>query len=131
MTWAPSVEQRIRHLAGAGKTAEDISRALSPEFQLSRNAVIGFCRRKKIALTGTGGRKRGSRNHRPSMPGPVAAPQKPAYDPLPATGAISLADAGPDACRWIIGEPRQQNICGHNTASGRSYCPTHARICYQ
>lgn len=45
---------------------------------------------------------------------------------------IPFNDLGPDACRWIDGEPTADApACGHPTSANSPWCPAHRRIVYQ
>lgn len=48
-------------------------------------------------------------------------------EPLNGVG-VSLWDARPNQCRWIIGEPKDMTFCGHEQRKGSSYCQSHFEL---
>lgn len=118
------------------------------EMCVSRNAVIGKCKREKIQMSrkGHGGRlgpkggpsqrQKRVRTGRPVVvkPTPVA-PQKlvaavpyvPAVDPL-VPGTVALVDLG-EGCKWPSGDPAL--FCGAMRMDGMPYCAGHCRMAYR
>jgi hypothetical protein len=41
---------------------------------------------------------------------------------------ISLTEAFPNQCRWVLYEPRSLLICGAQVVSGRPYCLMHLQL---
>lgn len=103
----------------------------------SRNAVIGKANREKIPPSiapNTGNRRPRKepppepvvklRVRRPIPPPPeVAAPICAEIEPR----MISLAELGPDECRWPYGDSAPFLFCGHVVIAG-SYCGVHDEL---
>jgi GcrA cell cycle regulator len=52
---------------------------------------------------------------------------------MPAPLCVPLLDLKESMCRWPIGDPQDDDFhfCGHEKASGISYCEHHARVAFQ
>jgi len=46
---------------------------------------------------------------------------------------VPLLDLNESSCRWPIGDPQDDSFhfCGHDKASGSSYCEHHGRVAFQ
>lgn len=140
------VEARIREMAATGVS----SRVIAETMGMTRNAVIGLCRRRGIPLLQSGGTKPGSTKRRPSIkrrPTTILNPKTvsvartrakmpdlpfhklPDNDALPEHKLLGLMDLKHNNCRWIYGRPGidMKGYCGLQTRVGSSYCEFHFR----
>lgn len=119
--WPLDLDRKCRELAEAGLSAAEISSALILK---SRNAVIGYCKRKNISLSWQRRRKR-EKQAPVSFDAAKAAtvqiknipPQRLSFSPM-------------KTCQFIPGEPQYRKFCGRRVFSG-SYCENHYYICVQ
>ena len=113
----------------------------------TKNAVIGFCYRRKIALPKMGRRMEYPSKRIPTIDNP---PSKPRHYfrissktkskigesiPLPPETVARMESVPwPPArgqCNFIIGDPKNMKCCGCTTTLGRIYCPAHMAAAYQ
>lgn len=141
-----AVIERIRELAAPDElSAGQIAAALG----LTRNAVIGLCRRRGIKLRAP--RQRAIRlaqwspRRKPTLARavvPVIIVDLDDYrPPLPACEAVAdatpsesvaFADLRAGQCRWIDGQPDglETRYCGVRTVPGKSWCAKHYHQCF-
>lgn len=149
INWTPERIEELRRLADGNANAGQIATILN----VTRNTVVGKCRRAKITLHGApvikpdGPRKRRrSHKRRPLtlvLPGARHALTVPESKPAPipnSYAAIDLANApqglsifaiGRDQCRWPLNDVdpiSQFRMCGKESCG--SYCASHARRAY-
>jgi hypothetical protein len=135
--WTPEEDSLCREMAAqkssSGVIAESINR--------TRHAVVGYCNRNDIPLLGP---RFGinARVRRRTGPDSVQAPIKPYRKlgnlPMPPPVPLppktipehSLEAAGPEDCRFILGDARAMTICGHPVRGGSSFCDLHHAICW-
>lgn len=145
MIWHPDQVELVRSLAAGHLSAAEMGRRLG----VTRNAIIGLCRRRGIVLrcpkqrfTKTG--KPIERKPKPAKPAKtprqpdiVAAPQIEGAPFTPRTAGIvsqriPLLDLNPFHCRWPDDErdPRtgRHTFCGHIKQIGSSYCVAHGAL---
>lgn len=127
--------------------AEGLSHSeLAQMFGVSRNAAIGKAYRLRLpgrpisaamkrhhAKRGGHSPRRHTRGGKPSLVrmSPVVALPRPQPPSRPTSETqVSLMDAKPSQCRFIIGESNgpETVFCG---APGRPWCPFHRRLAYQ
>lgn len=138
--WSDTRVTTLRTLWLDGLSASQIARQLGG---VTRNAVIGKVHRLGIAERGAAsapGRKARSASSRPARPAraarpAVVRPSRPAPASAPrlvlaseGPGLVSdLARLGAHACKWPIGDPKDDgfSFCGRQ-AQGR-YCTAHER----
>lgn len=92
---------------------------------MTRNSVIGFCRRKGIILKGVGkGFRRGERPELQKPKSKEAEIAKAVFRSKP----VQLRDAREHECRWIEGDALGQQCCGAMVVRiGMPYCAEHQR----
>lgn len=136
---------RIVEMWNAGKSAGEIAH----HFKVTRNQVMGkvsrlrkegvflrtaaspLARVKVIEVKTDRGWKKRKDTTRP----PVAVSLKPieqfVFDFGPVETNIDILQLTPHSCRYIVGEDRRRGAlyCGE-PKSYRSYCETHAKLCY-
>lgn len=145
MSWTDDRVLLLRKLWGEGRTAAEIARELGG---VTRNAVIGKAHRLKLSnrvspiqqntkkpVAKPVQERRFTEASNDSAAAVFVAP-KPVYKPVPEfrTGTLySLMDLKPRACRWPVGDPREEGFgfCGCDSVSGLPYCPDHAKVAYQ
>lgn len=69
-------------------------------------------------------RKRGETNQRRKPTYAQDADLADKVEPLNGVG-VSLWDAQPNQCRWVVGDPKAMTFCGHEKRAGSSYCQSH------
>jgi len=148
MAWHPDQVELVRSLAAEHLSAAEMGRRLG----VTRNAIIGLCHRRGIALNDRKLRytKTGKPIERkPPPPKPttsVKAPIGPKVVIVPKIGAapftpraadvvsqrIPLIELNPFHCRWPDDErdvkTGQHTFCGHIKRPGSSYCPAHTQL---
>lgn len=120
---------KIRDLCSKGFSYVQVMK----ELEMTKGRLSGLCSRNGITF---GYRKVKSKqltlvaNHHykitpippvSSLPPPKAHPK----------GSIPMLHARNDQCVWIIGEPRDQYVCGDPIELGRPYCNRHTNDAYQ
>ena len=143
--WTSRLDE-LKRLVSERWTASQIGQ----HFGVSRNAIIGICGRKMIALQGarTGWHGAPPPKRRPKHPklsngtraiARARAVAQGTAKPKPRAAlpvefdqnipTISLLDLGPKTCRWPIGNPGQPGFgfCGQDNG-GNVYCAHHAMI---
>jgi len=144
MSWRTSDNfALLRHLASQGKSANFIAWQMGSN--CTRNAVVGYCQRKGIHLTGKPGKqgipekkreivKTERRNFGWSMKPSPAKRTSPLADPTlsdpkwSCSTSIALMDARDIHCRWPVGSPAMR-CCG-NKVVHQSYCEKHADVAF-
>lgn len=139
-TWTDDRIEVLTKLWRDGQSAAAIARSLGG---VTRNAVIG-----KVHRLGLSGRRPPSRPgarrpqaakseaRQPRLAGPrLGAPTSPtrvAVEAPPLVGLTDMATVGRRACRWPIGDPKDEtfSVCGRPAARG-AYCASHGRIAYR
>lgn len=134
----PGLLDRMKQLAGTGKSASEIAPTLSHEYRVrvTRNAVIGKCQRTATPLRGSV--RAGAR---PAVRRP-AKPRKPRLHPLasmpygPPVRPLSIVEVGPSQCRYPVeGTGADMKVCGAKTHKVGDrhlpYCQHHACIAYE
>ena len=55
------------------------------------------------------------------------------YLKLPKRELPTLADLGPDQCRWPFGDPKKEDFhfCAERVSPGKPYCPSHCKRAYR
>lgn len=127
MSWTDERVALLKKLWVEGKTAAEIAKELGG---VTRNAVIGKAHRLKLSNRVSPIQQ----NKKPAAPKPVL--EKKIKRPLEQDNnreKVSLVDLGANACRWPIGDPREENFgfCGDRKMSGLPYCGEHAKVAYQ
>jgi GcrA cell cycle regulator len=130
MSWTDERVSLLKKLWVEGKTAAEIAKELGG---VTRNAVIGKAHRLKLS----------------NRVSPIQQNKKPVSKQTPTVVAekkiqriieqdndrtgISLLDLGSRACRWPLGDPREENFgfCGGHSIEGLPYCADHAKVAYQ
>ena len=154
MRWSEEQTALLRKLWAEGFSGGQIAKQM--RCGLSRNAVIGKAyrigcphrveknqsdaERQRIART----RSRAKAARRRAVvfvPNSVIKPTKaetlraelaliaalPPVDPT-----ATMANIGPDVCRYMNGDPQTDaTLCGRPAIDGRSYCAHHHKLCYQ
>jgi hypothetical protein len=120
-TWTNERVKLLMVLKNQPLSAADIAARLGGD--LTRNSVIGFCRRKGIILMGVGrGYRRGERPELQKPKSTTAMPVKPSSRSKP----VVLRDARDYHCRWIEGDALAQLCCGAMVVRmGAPYCAEH------
>lgn len=147
--WTPERLDTLKSLWGLHHSASEIAGIVGGG--LTRNAVIGKARRLNLLIVGhvKGGRKPGKPKRTEAQRAeslsvinliksrkkyeakvPVYKKQ-PIIEPTPES-AVTLADAKPNHCRWVIGNPKgfETLFCGAEKIKNCSYCAWHARIAH-
>jgi GcrA cell cycle regulator len=127
MSWTDERVALLKKLWVEGKTAAEIAKELGG---VTRNAVIGKAHRLKLSNRVSPIQQ----NKKPVTLKPVV--EKKIKKPLEQDNnreKISLVDLGANACRWPIGDPREENFgfCGDRKMMGLPYCSEHAKVAYQ
>jgi GcrA cell cycle regulator len=140
MKWRerPEAVEALRKLAGRGWSSVDIAHEFEAE-GVSKNSIIGACRRMGIALkykppegrprTSTKPRKRRKMTAPAQPPKPEPAPAPTPAPPRPCT----ILELENTSCRWILTDAAPWTYCGSPEADltgGRSYCREHSRVAY-
>lgn len=142
--WPQERIDLVADLIRGGLTARQVATRLGGG--LSRNAIIGICKRRGIPLNSRPGdnmkqaaRERRERRPRrakrmfPDLP-VVPLPPRPATSLSPPTcQPVGLLELTNETCRWPLGEP-VSGFCGAREADNRNsvvYCPYHSRIAYR
>ncbi len=137
--------EMIERLAAAKKSSTEIGH----EMGMTRNAVIGYCKRRGIQLLGRPANMPKPKPD-PSRPPPLRRiknlfiPAKPAR--VPASKAsptppqvvndgagVEIWDLKGGQCRWPLwgdNELATGFFCGAESETGHSWCPAHKRIVY-
>lgn len=150
----PGAIERLKELCSVvHMSASRIAAELSEEWEtpISRNAIIGKCKRLDIPLPGAGrvaqGRPRpafpGERRPHAQRPLRVYVPRnRPRCEPVdtpaaeddagaPIAGGVTLLELGHEDCRWPFGNPLSPGLrfCGQRIEPGRfySFCAFHLR----
>lgn len=139
----PEIIARIRELAAPNELS---AAQIGAMIGLTRNAVIGLCRRHGIKLRAARRRPIGAPppwapRPKPSPPRAVAPAvvvdladyQPPALicepvpDDLDASAPVAFMDLGAGQCRWIEGRPNGLDTlyCGRRVLHGKSWCRDH------
>lgn len=109
--WFHGKEKEISNMAAEGKTAAEIAFFVSDHNQVvTRNSVIGYCRRNEIKFV-----------HNKYRGG--ARPKK---------TEVGLKEYKPNGftCKSVIGDPKEISYCGL-PAVYKDYCLDHARIYFK
>lgn len=130
MSWTDERINLLKKLWVEGKTAAEIAKELGG---VTRNAVIGKAHRLKLS----------------NRVSPIQQNKKPIVKQVPAVSTerkiqkiieqdsgregISLLDLNPRACRWPLGDPREEKFgfCGGESVAGLPYCMDHSKVAYQ
>jgi hypothetical protein len=116
----------LRRLVERGLSASAIGEAMD----LTKNAVVGACRRRGFRLQGTnnGGGCRTGQVLKPK-PVPVVRKRKPVVAPMPVPPP---PPAPPPAgeCKWLNGSGPPWLYCGGCVRPGTSWCEPHYRRVY-
>lgn len=149
--WPDERTAKLRELVAAGLTSRKIAKALGG---ISRNGVIGKCRRLGLSLKGeqsnqwTAAEKPAKPKRPPATrlkpgPRPAGLEQKQAagallppwhvvaaeaWKRLPWSKPVELVNLSPDGCRWPIGEHSPYLFCNRFVVNGRPYCCTHNQM---
>lgn len=150
VAWTNKREDRLRELwTQTGMSASEIAEELGGN--VTRNSIIGKARRMKLPAKAptketahkpeTGPWKRAARERemrqrilskikakRPTIPTDATPSKAEAWEALPGSNPVSLADLSAAACRWPIGQESPYLFCGKAHGPGRSYCPEHQAI---
>jgi hypothetical protein len=144
MKWRerPEAVETLRKLAARGWSSVDIAHEFEAE-GVSKNSIIGACRRMGIALKykPPEGRPRArprryrTRKKAPTMPSPNGLPpQKPAPPAAPAPPQpCTILDLTNQSCRWVLTDAAPWTYCGSPEADltgGTPYCREHSRVAY-
>ena len=152
MRWSEEQTALLRKLWAEGGSASQIARQIAGQTncRLSRNAVIGRafrigCPHRNTTRPPNPNGVKGARIRRRAavvfVPNSVIKPTKkerlraelaliaalPPVDPT-----ATMANIGPDVCRYMNGDPQTDaTLCGRPAIDGRSYCAHHHKLCYQ
>lgn len=127
----------IRAMAFDGHSAAQIAARLTAlaRRQVSRNAVMGWCWRQKVALRGAPAvaATRLVRPRAPKVAGCSARRARPAAAALPPVATIETVRHG--GCRFLAGDSAEEAgwqtpMCGHPARPGTSWCEAHAAVVF-
>lgn len=132
MSWTDERVALLKRLWGEGKTAAEIASELGG---VTRNAVIGKAHRLKLSNRVSPIQQ----NKKPvAVPAnkPVQIIEKKIRQTLEQDNnrtAIPLTELDGRACRWPLGDPRDEKFgfCGDECVASLPYCDSHAKIAYQ
>ena len=138
MSWTDDRVSLLRKLWGEGHTAAEIAKELGG---VTRNAVIGKAHRLKLSGRVSPIQQNNKKPaERKSVDRQVVANiQTPKQDTSQVKKVsakpkvCNLMDLKPRACRWPMGDPREENFgfCGETSMPGLPYCAEHAKVAYQ
>jgi len=121
----PGITERLMALHAEGITMREVAERLNCEFEtgLTRNAVIGKCRRLCMPFRDPPVRVRKPRIYKYR---PRVKPKPPRVEP---NGTVTIYQLRSDDCRFPLGD-FPFVFCGKEQQDGSSYCPEHFRICH-
>ena len=126
----PGLTQRLLALHAEGMIMRDIADRLSFEFEtdLTRNAVIGKCRR--LAMPEREPRVRERKPSRIRIDAPIA----PVEAPQPRNENLTIYQLENGVCHWPLGAMQDHPpfmFCGKDAVEfDAPYCPAHSAIAY-
>lgn len=128
MSWTDDRVALLKKLWGEGKTAAEIAKELGG---VTRNAVIGKAHRLKLSNRVSPIQQ--NKKPAPAKVAPVEKKPKQVIAEDESRDKVALVDLGARACRWPIGDPREESFgfCGCESISGLPYCGEHAKVAYQ
>ena len=130
----PGINNRLVELhADKNLSMREIADRLAFEFEveLTRNAIIGRCRRVGLPTRPTGTPRPPIIPAQRKPPLRIDAPIVP--EPEPVIGRLTIYQLRHDTCRFVLGELADRPpylFCGEPSNLGCSWCPTHYRTVY-
>lgn len=115
------VKERVLAMWQENKTSYQIS----AELGVSRNAVLGFIKRRRARGVALRGRLPVEKKPKAEKTRPVEQ----LFEPSEPPAGVSLAGLRHNSCRFIISEEEPPSYCGRTRTRG-PYCSEHYALCY-